>query len=248
MKQRASQKVIQTARRRNTRPRSTQQVQRSLTMYRNPTTLMAAKGELNAVDLPFATYVLNSTGSVTPLNLVRAGSTYVNRTGRRIEMKSIRITGQITPVPRTSTTQDDYVRVIIFYDRQTNGAVPLVADVLSTTDQAAANTTTSYSGANLNNRDRFQILMDYRCELPGYTNTAGAISTPGFQDQTKEFTIDRYIKLKGQITQFKADSSPAVIGDIATGGLFLLTLGAVAAGSEGWQGVFEHRLRFHDTH
>lgn len=213
-----------------------------------PNALVARRGELNAVDVPGATYVLNATGSVTPLNLIRAGSTYVNRTGRRIEMQSIRINGQIEPIPRTNTNNSDYVRVIIFYDRQTNGAVPLVADVLATTDQAAANTTTSYSGLNLNNRDRFTILMDYRCELPSYTNTTGVITAPGFQDQTKEYTIDRYIKLKGLLTQFKADSSPAVIGDIATGGLFLLTLGANTAGTEGWQGVFETRLRFTDTH
>lgn len=237
--------AITAARRLNT---VSSRVMRSFIPRSMPAALVARRGELNAVDLPSAVYVLNSTGSVTPLNLIRAGSTYVNRTGRRIEMQSIRISGLIEPVPRTNTGNNDYVRIIVVYDRQTNGANPLIADVLATTDQAATNTTTSFSGLNLNNRDRFQILMDYRCDLPSYTNTAGSITAVGLQDQQKEYAIDRFIKLRGMLTQFKADSSPAVIGDIATGGLFLITIGTQAAGAEGWQAALETRLRFTDTH
>lgn len=214
--------------------------------YRLPGTLLARRGEVNSLDLPVANYVLDTTGTVTCLNLIRAGATYVNRTGRRIEMKSLRINGMISPF---RTSADDYVRILVVYDRQTNGANPVIADIIQTTDQAAANTTTSYSGANLNNRDRFIVLMDFRAKMPSQTYTAGVITNPGWIDQTMpQFQVERYIKLKGLVTQYKADSSPAVVGDISTGGLFMVTFGNLAAANAGFSANLETRLRFTDTH
>lgn len=214
---------------------------------RLPGRLIAARGEVNAVDMPSQVAPLNTTGGVFTLNNIRAGSTYVNRTGRRVEMKNVRVSGFINVV--RTVAAPDYIRILVVYDRQTNGSLPLIADILATTDQAAANTTTSLSGANLNNRDRFVILMDYRAVLPSVTDTAGQLSNIGVVDQQQnQFYVERFIPLKGLLTQFKADSSPAVIGDIATGGLFLVTLGQNAAASEGWQFTFETRLRFTDTH
>lgn len=212
-----------------------------------PGRLVSVRGEVNAVDLPAASYALNTTGSIVALNLVRSGSTYVNRTGRRIEMKNVRISGLLGAL-RTANASD-YVRIAVVYDRQTNGALPSLSDVFQTTDQAAANTQTGFSGANLNNRDRFVILMDQRICVPSQTVTAGQISTPGWQDQQQsQIYVERFIKLGGLLTQFKADSSPAVIGDIATGGLYLITFGGIVAGSEGWSATLETRLRFTDTH
>jgi len=52
--------------------------------------------------------------------------------------------------------------------------------------------------------------------------------------------------LGGELTQYKADSAPAVIGDIATGGLFMLVLGNQAAGAEGYSVLGKTRLRFND--
>lgn len=220
---------------------------RDMPMYRQPTALYARSGEVNALDLPYASYGLSSTAVITCLNLIRVGSTYVNRTGRRVEMKSIRVRGNIDTL-RTSIAED-MVRIMVVYDRQTNGAFPTIQDILASTDQAAANTTTSYSNANLNNRDRFQILRDWWTMLPPLTLTVGQVSTPGFTDPVRPtFVVDFYVKLKGLIAQFKADSSPAVIGDIATGGLFLVTYGNVVFNSEGYTSYLETRLRFTDTH
>jgi len=210
-----------------------------------PAALMAGASEVKAVDLPATIYLFNTTAVVTPLNLIRAGSTYVNRIGRRIEMKNIRITGSLTPLRTVAGT--DYLRLMIIYDRQTNGAVPAIADILQTTDQAAANTTTAQSGINLNNRDRFSILRDLRIVPPSITITAGVATNIGIIDPVSPLcNIDLFVRLKGLITQYKADSSPAVIGDIATGGLFMVTMGQQAPGAEGFNGGFESRLRFND--
>lgn len=203
------------------------------------------KGEIKAVDVPVQNFSINTTGSVTALNLIRIGSTYVNRIGRRIAMKNLRLTG-ILETLRTVAT-NDYMRIIVLYDRQANGAFPLVADILTTTDQAAANTTGVFSNINLNNRERFTILRDKRVALPSSTFTAGVITNVGLIDPITTLTnFDMFIPLKGLVTQYKADSSPAVIGDIASGSLILLVLGGTAAGSEGYQVAIETRLRFTD--
>lgn len=201
--------------------------------------------EKKALDLPRATYDLNQTAVITPLNLIRVGSTFCNRIGRKISMKSLRLNGYINTL-RTASV-DDYVRIMVVYDRQTNGALPAIADILQDTDQATTNVTNSHSGANVNNVDRFQILKDYHIYLPTLTVTAGQITTPGFTDPVSTtMRIDCYLKLNGLLTQYKADSSPAVIGDISSGGLYLVTFGGNAAAEEGYNCLLKTRLRYTD--
>ena len=201
--------------------------------------------EIKSLDLVGATYTLNSTAQITPLNLIRAGSSFFNRIGRRIEMRSLHLKGYIDST--RTTTDADYIRIMVVYDEQANGAIPAIADIIQDTDQAGTNSTTQLSGANLNNRDRFRILADFRIVLPSQTLTGGAITNPGFVDPVSTtFDIERYIKLKGLVTQYRADSSPAVIGDVATGALYLVTYGGSAAGAEGFQFIGNTRLRYSD--
>lgn len=199
--------------------------------------------EVKSLDVPLGTLLCNTTAAFAAVNLIRIGSTFCNRIGRKIQMKSLEIRGQMIPIRTVAAT--DYVRVMVIYDRQTNGALPAIADILQDTDQAAANTTNSSSGMNLNNRDRFIMLRDWKLCLPGFTDTAGQISTLGPVDPVSPtFNIKAYIKLKGLVTQFKSDSAPAVIGDIASGGLYIVTFGANASASEGWSLELATRLRF----
>lgn len=210
-----------------------------------PAGLRATGSEIKALDIPSTAYAITSTGVVTPLNLIQVGSSFFNRIGRRIEMKSIRVSGDVNLLRTVAT--EDYARIMIVYDRQTNGAVPTIQDILQTTTQAGANSTTSLSGVNLNNRDRFKIIRDKRLFLPAATDTAGVVTNAQPPDPvTNTYIIDMFAKLGGLVTQYKADSSPAVIGDIATGGLFLVTFGLVATGGEGYQAGLECRLRFND--
>lgn len=220
---------------------------RSFVMRPFPGQLRGQAGpELKALDVPVAQYLLNTTAVITPLNLIRTGSTFCNRIGRKVEMQSIRVVGNIS-VLRTLASED-YLRIMIIYDRQTNGALPAIADILQTTDQATNNTTTSYSGINLNNRDRFVILRDERLATPSITVTAGVQTNIGLTDPIHKLTnFDWFVKLKGLLTQYKADSAPAVIGDIASGGLYLVTFGGNAAGSEAYEATLEARLRYLDA-
>jgi len=213
---------------------------------RIPATLRAGASEVKALDNGFSNYTINSTAAINPINLIQAGSSFFNRVGRRIEMKNVRVNGYV--VVKATVTSEDYARIMIVYDRQTNGAVPAIADILQTTVQNGTNSTSSFSGVNLNNRDRFKIIRDMRIFLPSVTDTTGVLTNFAPVDPvTPTFNIDMFAKLGGLVTQFKADSSPAVIGDIATGGLYLITFGANASGAEGYQASLEVRLRYNDV-
>lgn len=217
---------------------------------RLPANLRSFGGEVKAIDSGLtSTSGLNGTGAVICLNLVRAGSSFFNRIGRRIELKNITFSAIIAPLRTSTAATSEYVRILIVYDRQTNGANPAIADILQSTDQSGANTTSSFSGINLNNRDRFRIFADERITLPNIT-VVGAITTSPSVDidpMKTTFNIKRFIKLGRELTQYKADSAPAVVGDIATGGLFLVFLGSTGAGAESYAVNWESRVRFNDV-
>lgn len=206
------------------------------------------KGETKAVDLQQATYTLNSTAVLTPLNLIQAGSSFFNRIGRKIHMKSIAIRGFIG-FSGNSQVIAAYGRIMIVYDRQTNGALPVISDILLDTKQDATTSTGALSGLNLNNRDRFVVIADKKFMLPVVTQAVGipTFIAPSISNDTEcEWGIvDRYHKINME-TQYKADSSPAVIGDIATGALYLITFGQATAGNEGWNVTLATRLRYVD--
>lgn len=192
------------------------------------------KTEIKSLDLAANNYTLTNVPVVTPLNLIRAGSSYFNRIGRKINMKSIALKGFILNINGIANDDIDQIRVSIVYDRQTNGALPIYADIFQDTDQAGTNTTNVTSNINLNNRDRFVILRETRIHCP-----PTIVTVPATVSSKQEFSDERgmnagivnwYVKLNLE-TQYRADSAPAVIGDVATGGLFLVTTGFFAAGT-----------------
>jgi len=221
---------------------------RAMRIRNQPAALRSFGKEIKGVDFPVNTVTFDTTGNIGSINMIQAGSSYFNRIGRRIEMKSVHFKGEITLVSGVQSTTTDYTRIILVYDRQTNGALPAIADIIQTTSQAGTNTTTSFSGTNLNYRDRFIILKDIKLVLPEVTQANGVVSTTAMIDPMHCFNnIEFFIPLKSLVTQFRADSSPAVIGDIATGGLYLVFFGSIANATAMWQCSWETRLRFHDN-
>lgn len=187
---------------------------------------------------------LNSTAQITCINLVQSGSGFFNRVGRRIEMQSIQVTGEVNQT-ETGTLYNDYARILVIYDRQTNGALPSYATIMASYDQSGTASTNYLSGVNPDERERFLVLMDQRLVLPscpGGTGVTGATDGPAVT-----FNINRFIKMRNLTTHFKADSSPAVIGDVATGSVYLIGIGRAASGAEGWQANLNVRIRYKDT-
>lgn len=191
-------------------------------------------------------FSLNTTIQITALNLVTAGSSMWNRIGRKLSMKSVHVRFALTPTGNNAANTGLYSRVIVIYDKQPNGALPNASDVLQDQTNGATDqhVTLVTSGINLNNRDRFEVLVDDCRYLPGgNTSTDAANVVTATVDQCH---WDIFRKLKGRETHFKADSAPAVIGDLSTGSLILLTMGSIASGAEPYGLYGSVRLRYTD--
>lgn len=194
------------------------------------------------------TLAINSTGTVSCINLIQVGSSMFNRIGRKVEMRTIRLSCQLQTLNVTrATTSPDYCRLAIIYDRQTNGAFPTTIDFFQDSEQTGANTSFPYSGLNMNNRERFVTLMDKRITIPQATATAGVLTNVFPNDMMSPIRIDEFRKLRGLTTHFKADSNPAVIGDVATGGLFMVCWAQQGAGTELFEWSWNCRLKYVDV-
>lgn len=210
-------------------------------------------GEIKAVDVvaPGGTNVqgafnFNTTAQFTALNLLTVGSSAWNRIGRKISMKSLYIQGNFQTTA-TTTTQPQFARMIVVYDKQPNGALPAIADLLRDQANSAtdSNVTSPQSGLNLNNRERFEIIRNLRWTLPAPGGVGGALAGP-VSATADHMHFEEYAKLGNREVHYKADSAPGVIGDLATGCLFICTLGNLVSGSEPYTAVMSIRLRYTD--
>lgn len=187
---------------------------------------------------------VDSAGSLTLLNGIQAGSSFYNRVGRKINMKSLHLIGSFQPTGSNVTTPE-YARVMVIYDRQPNGAAPTASSILTSYDNAGNQLGTSYAHLNPTNSDRFRVLADVRMVMPDGKTTAETSQEAGLVDQSGPVNVNRFIKLRGLETVYKASSNPAVVGDISTGSLYLFTFGYNGTGAS--QFAFTTRLRYYDA-
>jgi len=163
-----------------------------------------------------------TTGAVNLLNGMAPGTTASTRIGQRILMKSIQARIYLRREDVTTATVQA-VRVLLIYDRQTNGAAPAITDVLSAISMQSLR--------NMANVGRFFCLMDKTYTLDG----AGG--------QTVLFD-ERYMKIN--LPVFYNTGTAGTAADIQTGGLFLMHFGNAAAGVDDTDANINIRLRFTD--
>ncbi len=117
-------------------------------------------GELKFHDLDTTDAVIATGGSidVPSINLIAQGTTESERIGRKCTIKKIMWKFQLK-IPGTATVTDtsDIGRLIVYLDKQSNGAAAVVLDVLETANYNEFR--------NLSNTGRFQILMDRKYAL-----------------------------------------------------------------------------------
>jgi len=153
-------------------------------------------------------------GATVLLNGVAQGSDYTNRIGRKTVMKSILFRANIYPVGGTQSPLGATIRIMLVYDKQTNGALAAVTDIL--------NAATYLQPTNLNNRDRFKILMDKFVTTNANTTTAGPVqSIAGGGTRL----VKKYIRFEHDVI---FGGTGATVGDIQSGSLFMLTISSSA--------------------
>lgn len=188
-----------------------------------------------------------NTAQILPMNLIVAGNSMFNRLGRKCRLRSFEFRGFYDiGTATTGTSQPTWHNLSLIWDKQPNGAVPAIGDIYADVDQAGALTTNPQSGLNPNNRDRFELIRRVTKWIPQVTNTTGPLWSamfPGDANEDVLGTIKFFVKLKERETLYKTDSSPAVIGDIASGSLLLVSFSDVAVQNVNMK--WSARLRFY---
>ncbi len=117
-------------------------------------------GELKFHDLDIDDPTIATNGTIVEdsCNVIAEGNGEEERIGRKVTLRSINWRFNIRlPEGTAVTTTSDTVRVIVYLDKQTNGATAAVTDLLESDNYQSFN--------NLANKSRFRTLMDRTYDL-----------------------------------------------------------------------------------
>jgi len=166
----------------------------------------------------------DTTGTLALLNGLDRGDDDGSRIGRKCTMKSLELRGVAKATVDTGLAQA--IRVIVFYDSQTNAAAPGITDVVNTADAVTLR--------NMNGSSRFKILVDSYDVL---NDAAGDDRRPAFFHEYRKFSLPM---------QFN-NGDAGTVADIVCGSVYLITLGELAAGATAGAGTIRTRIRYVDN-
>lgn len=165
---------------------------------------MMQSSESKYVDTVATPYELNSTGVVTHLNIIPQGVSLSERLGKKVNLTSLQMIGQVTHPLSNARLQVQYA---IILDRMPTGTLPTASEIFSTTD--------AYGFANDDNSSRFKILRNQHYTL---TSNDGYGSVRSVYDQ---------LFFEGEPTVYKNGITGDISG-VEYGALYLVTMGDVA--------------------
>lgn len=195
---------------------------------------------------------VQATTAPAVLLVPKLGSAFFNRLSNRTRGLSLQLTGRITPTNSNATAfGQSYMRIIVYYDRQSNGANPAQADLLTdTSNTGTAAAVIPESALNINNRDRFMVLRDRKVLLPPIgvngASPGGLEMITMLSDQGKGgFPYIEFIKLKGLVTTYNSTNG-GTIADISTGAFGILVFNSDTSGTPAWEFKLQARFKFLD--
>ncbi len=195
---------------------------------------LGVAGELKFHDATLDDTVIDAAGSVTAtVNDIPQGITEITRNGRKCTLRSFhwRYTIFLSPVDAQAVPGlPDVCRVILFQDKQCNGATAAVTDVLETAN--------IHSFRNLANGGRFRILCDklHTINFEGLASDgAGVVSQARKQ---MDYTFNKTLNVPIEFS-----STTGAIGEIRSNNLGVLLISANGTG--GFQSQL--RIRFSDS-
>ncbi len=195
-------------------------------------------GETKFFDTVVAPATGASTGTIAALslNLIPQGITESQRVGRNCTLRRMDILGRFT-LPTTATVSEasDRFRLIIYLDKQTNGATAAASDIL---DAAIAITIDSFR--NLSQESRFTILHDKVHALnSGAGSGRGTTDTLSYASHVKAFKWGKKLNAK-----IEFNAATGAITEIRTKNIGVL---AVGSGNATITFGFTCRMRYSDV-
>ncbi len=191
--------------------------------------------ELKFHDLDINDAVIAQNGTIAQVTCVQIaeGIGEEQRVGRKLTVRSINwrfdITGGVQA--NTATPNHEVVRVILYLDKQANGATAAITDILEVDDYQSFN--------HLANKSRFRTLMDrtYNLDLVAAT---GADATSEWSLQAIQDTLFKKVNIPIEYDNTAADGSIATIRSNNIGVLLLSKFGLASFGSK-------MRIRYSDV-
>lgn len=153
--------------------------------------------EIKYIDTGANPYTVTTTGALQCMNAMAKGTSNSQRIGNRVNAKFAKLFGDIY----TTDNSAAMTRLILFYDKQTNGAAPSVTSLL-----VSASPYSNYLQET--KRHRFTILYDRMF----YTDS---------EFKNKIFKINRKLRFQ---TEYYNTSDTGLVGDIQKGSLYLLAI------------------------
>jgi len=183
--------------------------------------------EKKGVDFPINTTeivsTVNSNQAAFCLNLIQQGVGSWNRVGRKIQLQSIRLRGQLEWTLDAATSTANYVgncvRMVVVWDTQpSDTAIPSFEQVFGVTGQDGSETCTYLNPVRYDNMDRFSVLSDTVMKLkPPICNTVSG-STSAVQVIEP---FDKFVKLSGKFSNYSGNSNPMTMAGLSSGGLYV---------------------------
>lgn len=185
------------------------------------------RAELKYFDIVGTQYNANTTPSAGLVNGIAQGDDINMRVGRQIICKFVEIDGLLGSAQVTMS--GNLARLMVIWDKNNNSVptLPLSTDILDAS--------TSIAGTNLNNRDRYVILYDKTW------SQAYGTSTTCFGET--HYPIKIKVAVNAKTTYSGTGATQA---SIASGALFVMTIGSNAAGAGGLF-TLHTRLRYTDA-
>ena len=182
-----------------------------------------ARGEWKYLDTAI-NQPINTTGAQTLLNALAPGSGASQRIGMKVSIRSVQF--RLFPYAMNGTGHDQFARLCIFLDRQSNGANPTLASHLSANNILAQR--------SLVERKRFKIIWDKTRVLNASGESGTAVVYTG------------YIKFRRPILVEFNSGVAGTISDIASNSMYLYTVGSIAAGATAGAVEGTVRIRYTD--
>jgi hypothetical protein len=183
-----------------------------------------SKKEVKYTDTSQASYVANTTGTITLINGSAQGDDNTSRSGRMTKMLSVAVDGWASVTDATGTLQQQ--RILIVWDNAPNGAQPTISTILTAANPSAF--------PNIDYVARFTILKDLKMVF-------GATTAAFSADPIKQFQLA--VKLNSN-TRFQGTS--AAIASIQDGAVYVITLGSNGAGVTAGQMTYSARVAWID--
>ena len=160
------------------------------------------------------------------INGVAQGTTASSRIGQKLLMRSLMI--RWTFAMQATTTDSSVGRIVVIYDRQANATDATPSQVF----EGAGSGVQFLSNMNLNNRDRFSVLVD---EL---TPPIGAATTR---------TVSGKIYRKMMHETVYNNGTTGSIGSINTGSVYIFFAANAEQSTAGVELTFNTRIRYKDN-